>query len=84
MKITLPLLLILLTIKVSANENWITIQSTNKTQVSKSNTKLETTLSQIVPINQMMQKATVIKKLIDMTNKKEKQSDNKQNWFVIE
>jgi len=84
MKITsLSVLLIFISIKISANENWIKIQAINKTQTPKENIKLDINLSQIKPINKMMKNATVIKQLLDATSKKDKPTSNDKNWFVI-
>ncbi|PHS57290.1 MAG: hypothetical protein COB17_06770 [Sulfurimonas sp.] len=80
---SLRLLLIFITIKISANENWIKIEPINKTQTSKSNTKVDIDLSQIEPINKMMKNATVIKQLIDATSKKDEPTSNEKNWFVL-
>ena len=69
----------------SANENWIPITPTYNEQTPKvkPNTQLDINLSQIEPINKMMKKATVIKQIIDATNKKEKPTTNDKNWFVL-
>ena len=87
MKIKLLLLLLFISDNISANENWIKIEPINKTQVSKSNAKKDMNLSQIEPINKIMKNATVIKNLIDITNKKEKpitHANHEKNWFVFE
>ena len=81
--VSLTLLLIFLTINLYADKNWIQIESINKTQTAKSKTKLDVNLSQIEPINKMMKNATVIKQLIDATNKKEEPVNNEKNWFVL-
>lgn len=79
--ILLTLLLIFATINLDADKNWIKIESLNKTQPSKSNTKPYLNLSQMQPINKMIKNATIIKQLID--NKKEKTTSNDKNWFVL-
>ncbi len=83
MKMILLVLLIFITTKISANENWIKIKPINKTKTSQSDTKTDVDLSQIEPINKMMKNATVIKQLIDATNKKEEPVSNEKNWFVL-
>ncbi|MCD6191423.1 MAG: hypothetical protein J7K14_07825 [Sulfurimonas sp.] len=77
------LVVIFLAINLYADKNWIQIEPINKTQTAKSKTKLDVNLSQIEPINKMMKNATVIKQLIDATNKKEKPTSNEKNWFVL-
>ena len=69
----------------SANENWIPIAPTDNKQAQKvkPKTQLDVNLSQIEPVNKMMKKATVIKQIIDATNKKEKATTNDKNWFVL-
>jgi len=66
-----------------ANENWIKIESINNSQTQKPNIRQDINLSQIEPINKMMQNATVIKQLIDTISKHEKQTTNDKNWFVL-
>ena len=75
--------LILITIQLSANENWIPIKPIEDQPYSKQNIKLNVNLSQVEPINKMMKNATAIKQLIDATSKKEKAVTNDKNWFVI-
>ena len=79
----ISLVLLFITIKISANENWIKIEPINKTQTSKSAPKIDINLSQIEPINKMMKNATVVKQLIDATTKKEIPTTNEKNWFVL-
>jgi hypothetical protein len=74
--ISLSLLLLIITIKISANENWIDIKAVSKTQTSKSNTHLK-------PINKMINRVTLIKKLIDSKGKKDELNSNKKNWFLL-
>jgi hypothetical protein len=83
MKIISLVLLVLIAVKISANENWIEIEPLNKTQTSKSNTKIDVDLSQIEPINNMMKNATVMKKLMDATSKKGVPASNEKKWFVL-
>ena len=83
MKIILTLITF---ISLSANENWIKIESINQTQAPKPKSKLDVNLSQIEPVNKIMKHATVVKQIIDATNttnKKEKQPANDKNWFVL-
>ncbi len=80
MKMTLLGLLILITMKISANEKWIPLNSTDKTQT----TNIDINLSQIEPINKMLQNAMVVKKLIDATNKQDIPVANDKNWFKLE
>ena len=84
MKIILLALLIFITTILPADKNWIQIEPINKTHIEKSKTKLNVNLSQIVPINNMMRKASVIKQLIDATtSKKKKVSTNTKNWIAL-
>ena len=84
MKIILLVLQIFIITTLPADKNWIQIEPINKTHIEKSKTKLEVNLSQIVPINNMMQKASVIKQLIDATtSKKKKVSANAKNWIAL-
>ena len=82
---TIPLILLLtfLIVNLYANKNWIEIEPINITIIVKSNTRLDINLSKIEPINKMMKKATIIKELIDATNKKAKPSSNEKKWFVV-
>lgn len=68
---------------LSANEKWIKIEPIDKTKTSKSNSKLNVNLSKIEPINKMLKNATVIKKLIDATGKKNEPVSNEKNWFIL-
>ena len=77
------LVVIFLAINLYADKNCIQIEPINKTQITKSKTKLNVDLSQIEPLNKMMKNATVIKQLIDATNKKEEPVNNEKNWFVL-
>lgn len=82
---SLKALLIFITfssISLYANENWIKIESTTKTKATK--TKQDIDLSQIKPINNMIQKATVVKQLLDVVSKKEKQTTNDKKWFALQ
>lgn len=84
MKTILLALLIFITTALPADKNWIQIEPINKTHIEKSKTRLDVKLSQIVPINNMMQKASVIKQLIDATtSKKKKVSANAKNWIAL-
>lgn len=83
MKIILfALFLAFANINLCSNENWIPIESINKTQ--KQNSRLDVNLSQIEPINKMMKNAMLIKQLIDSTGKKEKPTENDKNWFALD
>jgi hypothetical protein len=84
MKILLSLIIFFLT-SLSANENWIKIEPLNKTKTPKKEPKLDINLSKIEPVNKMMQKVALIKKLIDATNMHEKKREPKseKNWFPI-
>ncbi len=81
--ISLTLLLIFSTLNLYADKNWIQLEPIDKTQTTKSKTKLDVNLTQIEPINKMMKNATLIKQLIDATNKKEKVATNDKNWFIL-
>lgn len=84
MKIISLALLIFITTTLPADKNWIQIEPINKTRIEKSKTKLDVNLSQITPINNMMQKASVIKQLIDSTTRKKKKvSANAKNWIAL-
>jgi len=69
----------------SANENWIPITPTDNKQTPKIKPKaqLDINLSQIEPVNRMIQNATAIKKLIDMSNKEKKITTQDKNWFIL-
>ena len=82
MKIILTLITFI-SMNLYANENWIKIESINNSQTQKPNIRQDINLSQIEPINKMMQNATVIKQLIDTISKHEKQTTNDKNWFVL-
>jgi hypothetical protein len=83
MKMMSLVLLIFITVKISANEKWIEIEPLNKAQTSKSNTKIDVNLSQIEPISKIMKNATVMKQLMDATSKKDAPASNEKNWFVL-
>ena len=77
-------LLISLITNLHAEKNWIPMEPLNKTQTSKPTPKkVDINLSQIAPINAMMQKATLLKQLMDTTSKKEKAPTNDKNWFNL-
>ncbi len=81
--ISFGLLLIVIAIKISANENWITIEPINQTKISKPDTNVDINLSQIEPVNKIMKNATVIKQFIDATSKKDEPTANDKNWFIL-
>lgn len=81
--ISLTLLLTFLTINLYADKNWIQIEPRNEIQTTKLKSKLDVNISQIEPINKMMKNATAIKQLLDATSKKDLQSTNEKNWFVL-
>ena len=81
--ISLTLLQIFFTINLYCDTNWIQIESINKTNLKKPNTKLDIDLSQIKPINKMIQNATLIKQLLEATQTKEKPTTNTKYWFVL-
>ena len=84
MKILLILIIFFLH-SLYANENWIKIESFNKTKTPKKETRPDINLSKIEPLNKMMRKVALIKQLIDATNvlKKKKEPKSKKNWFPI-
>jgi hypothetical protein len=85
MKITsLVALLILTTFNLYAEKNWIPLAVENQTHTPKPSAKVDINLSQIAPINAMMQKAALFKQLLDATTQKEKVATNDKNWFVLE
>ncbi len=75
---------LLLSIKLTGNENWIEIKTTEQTQTPKATKNLDINLSQIEPINKMMHNITLVKQLMDVIPQKEAPapSDNK-NWFIL-
>ncbi len=79
-KIAFIMFLTLITVSLYANENWIKIETADKT--SKQDIKTDVNISQIEPLNNLVKSATVIKQLIDYT-KKEKESLKEKNWFMI-
>ena len=84
MKLLLSLLLLLFqAITIHADKNWIFITPIDETQTQKPTTNLDVNLSQIEPINKMLKNITVVKQLIDATNKKEKVAINNRKWFVL-
>ncbi len=88
MKMISLTLLIPLTITLLADKNWIQIESLNKTQTTAQETKRDINLSQIVPINNMMKKASIIKQLLDATHttntKKKIPNEHKnKNWIAL-
>ena len=79
---SLILLLIFIAINLYADKNWIKIESTNKVQTPKSNTKTDLNLSQIQPLNNILKNVTLVKKLLDQKREKEPVT-NEKNWFVL-
>jgi hypothetical protein len=79
MKMTLLIIFLMLTsLNLHADKNWIEIEPRNK----KKTQNLDINLSQVEPINKMMKNAMVIKQLIDSSKKEKPSSDNKK-WFVL-
>lgn len=76
------LLSIFISTTLFADKNWIEIEPTNKTQTKKTDLKTDVNLSQIEPINKIIKNVTVVKQLMDATNKEEKPTDDK-NWFLL-
>ena len=68
---------------IIANENWIKIESINKKQAQKSHKQLNVNLSQIEPIRKIIKRASIVKKLIDIEGKKERESKSRKSWFKI-
>ena len=56
-----------------ADKNWIKINPINETKSVKPKT---------VPVNKMIEKASIIKELLDKT-RKEQNTKNQKNWFVL-
>jgi len=77
------LLLLAFSVFLSANEKWIAITPNEQTPKVKPKTQLDLNLSQVKPINQIIKQATIIKQIMDTTSKKEKQTSNDKNWFVL-
>lgn len=75
--------IVLVSIHLYANENWIKIEPIQTTQTKKTPSRLDVNLSQIEPINKMVKNATVIKQILDATNKIEKQNTPQKNWFLL-
>ena len=67
----------------SASENWIPIEPNGQTKKLKPKTQIDVNLSQIKPINKIIKQATIIKQIMNTTSKKEKQTSNDKNWFVL-
>lgn len=80
MKIILSIATIVLG-SLYANQSWIKIEPLIENQASKSPSDVN--LSQIEPINKMMEKVIVMKQLVDVASKKEKQINDEKNWFKI-
>lgn len=83
MKMISLALLIFLTTTLLADKNWIQLESLNKNQTTVQKTKRDINLSQIVPINNMMRKASIIKQLLDATNTKKKTPKINKNWIAL-
>ncbi|MBT5933949.1 hypothetical protein [Sulfurimonas sp.] len=83
MKMISLTLLTLLTTTLLSDKNWIQIEPLNKTQTAPQKTKHDINLSKILPINNMMQKASIIKQLIDATSTKKKEPTNNKNWIAL-
>jgi hypothetical protein len=80
------IIILLITLQLSANKNWIPITSTDTKKTSKKSTELQIDLTQLKPLNKMMRKVTLIKKILNMTTKTkkiEKVVENKNRWFVL-
>jgi len=77
-------LFIFILTSLNANEKWIKIEPIEKTQTPKKKS-IDINLSQIQPINKMMKNVTLIKQVLELTNKKEKPkpTQNDKNWFVL-
>jgi hypothetical protein len=75
-KVIAGLILIFITIEIFANKDWIDIKETKESKHSKPNTTLK-------PIKKMIDKASVIKQLIDSADKKEKPVNDKKKWFDL-
>ena len=86
MKIIITLMsFLIVSVSLYANENWIKIEPINtaQTQKPKQETQVDVNLSKIEPVNKMMKNVTLIKQIIDATNKKEKQTKSDKNWFIL-
>jgi len=86
MKIIITLMsFLIVSVSLYANENWIKIEPINtaQTQKLKQESQVDVNLSKIEPVNKMMKNVTLIKQIIDATNKKEKQTKSDKNWFVL-
>lgn len=79
--------IILVYINAHANENWIKIQPQTQTQTKtkKPATNIDINLSQIKPLNSMIQKANLIKQLLNATKKKDEDPTiTDKNWFILQ
>jgi hypothetical protein len=75
--------IVFLTIKIFANENWIKINPINKANFSKQTPNQYVDLSQKKPIDMIVKNITIIKKLIDATNKTDKTLHDDKKWFIL-
>jgi len=83
----ITLLSLIIYTNLNADKNWISIEPINKPSIPKeASKKLDVNLSQVEPVNKMMKRVTVIKQLIDATNKvpTKPEPTNNKNWFVLD
>ena len=82
-KIFTFIFLLFITTTLTANKNWIALEHPDATPSKKPETKTDSNVSQMEPLNKMIKNAAVVKQLLDATSKKEKPKDEK-NWFLLD
>ncbi|MEA2073373.1 MAG: hypothetical protein U9O86_07275 [Campylobacterota bacterium] len=76
-------LFIILNLNLLADKNWIDIEPLNKKTSKQTSETLDINLSQIQPLNKMLQNAKVIQQVMDTTTREKKKYKTEKNWFVI-
>lgn len=76
-------LFIILNLNLLADKNWIDIEPLNKKTSNQTSEILDINLSQIQPLNKMLQNAKVIQQVMDTTTREKKKYKTEKNWFVI-
>lgn len=81
--ISFSLSILLITPNLYADKNWIDIQPINQPKSKETKKNIDINLTQIKPINTMMQRATIIKDIIKIVDKKKELPKDEKNWFLI-
>ena len=76
-------LFIILNLNLLADKNWIDIEPLNKKTSKQTSETIDINLSQIQPLNKMLQNAKVIQQVMDTTTREKKKYKTEKNWFVI-